>query len=270
MSKQVSKEPLLLRSHKKTLFLIILPLLSVINTVLGEEQLLLLLTEPYFYCNLLWNVFTIGVVITFLIYGYQHLGKDIKSMWLRLLFISSLSSLLSTISTIFYISVLWNQSIWDYPEFFNYDLINYIIWQYAFLSALHFYSKSKARDPDFQVIESPPEKEILVIKKGQTLSLSSSDICAAHLRHGIVFCTDYEGNTYKSNYTIREIRHILSQNHFFHANRQLITSRKFVKGFKALEHRKIEIVPRFSLSTNLTVSKEKSPAFKNWWQSGAV
>ena len=251
---------------EKSVYYLLVPILAIVVTFLGESTpFRTLLTELYFYTNLLWNIFAIALQFFFLNKSYAWLHKKRNfSPWITFLPIALIGDVLILIMSYLYIEIFWGQSIMDYPELFNYDLLNYIIWQIAYLFVL------KLRDGTNQVQPSQ-EKEIRSViplkKRNETTLFPIESTYAIILKNGIVYLIDENGKAHSSDYKMKDFDDNLCSSVFFQANRQTIVSHKALKGYQSIGNRKTLILLIFDLETNLLVSKEKTPVFKKWWET---
>lgn len=92
------------------------------------------------------------------------------------------------------------------------------------------------------------ENSVLCFRKDQLIYLLTND--------GEELVTDY--------HSLDELEELLDPRRFFRANRQHIIHIESVKGFKVTASVKIVVTLKNTASTQVLVSREKAPFFRNW------
>ncbi|WP_343559614.1 LytTR family DNA-binding domain-containing protein [Sphingobacterium sp.] len=96
--------------------------------------------------------------------------------------------------------------------------------------------------------------------------VNPGEILSAYIIGGKVVLQMIEGRELLTDYTLDELEVSLPKDGFFRINRQLITSRRVCKGYKALEYGKLEVEMDFSVPVKPIVSQLKSKRFKEWME----
>jgi hypothetical protein len=116
------------------------------------------------------------------------------------------------------------------------------------------------------------ESAIIKAHKGkEVLLIGEDDILLLYSLNGIVWLINSNLEKLITDYTLDGILNELNPNHFFRVNRQVIISRKCVKGFERLNYQKIQVKISDDLTPeqSLIVSKYNAPNFKKWLTKSA-
>lgn len=264
-----------MNTWEKSIYLFLAPVLGIVVTFLGEETpIFTLLSQFYFYTNLVWNTFSILLLFFYLNKAYQVCERKPRfSAWFTFLPIAIMGDLLILGLSYFYIVNIWGQSFADYSEMINYDLPNYLVWQLAYLFILKIREdKSTVPMPDHFLGQGetfPKQAQPSIpLKKGKEIILFPiTSIYAVISKHGLVYIVDEMGKLRAVEMTMRDLEQRLNPESFFRINRQTIVSAAVLSGYQIIPNRKISISLIFDLETNLLISKEKAPIFKKWWNS---
>lgn len=110
-------------------------------------------------------------------------------------------------------------------------------------------------------------KEVIVVKGDTTIIVPATEIAYLFTKDKIVWLTTDTGSVYMLNQTLLELENTLDPSVFFRINRQLILSRKVIKGFSSESNQKLLV--NFAKNENIysedaIVSKYNAPLFKQW------
>ncbi|MBV7268650.1 LytTR family transcriptional regulator DNA-binding domain-containing protein [Winogradskyella luteola] len=110
------------------------------------------------------------------------------------------------------------------------------------------------------------KQQLEVFNGKKNLFVKHSEIAIIYLSENIVWIQTLDYQKLHTNQSLAKLTDVLSPKHFFRLNRQVITSRKIVKGYSRLDYQKLEVLINddFSSGLNLIVSKYNSPSFKKW------
>lgn len=138
------------------------------------------------------------------------------------------------------------------------------------IGSVYFYQRNYLRTITPQTVEKgsqvQSEKHLEVFKGSKSIFINHSDIGLIHLSDKIVWVTTTLNESFQTNYSLTKLTDELSSSSFFRLNRQVIVSRKIVKGYNRLDYQKLEVLIADGLPSelNLVVSKYNAPNFKKW------
>ena len=203
--------------------------------------------------------------------GFKKFTIDTSRKLIRLLLLTQSIAFLLVICTdiLFYIIYYRVESLSE-TTFYEFDLPLTIV--ILTIGSLYFYQKNvfKSIPSDINTINSTPEipveKQIEVFIGSNNLFIKHSDIGVFYLAEKIVWIKTISGKVYPTNYSISKWTEELSSLNFFRINRQVIVSRKIVKGYRKLDYQKLEVLveDKPDKDINLVVSKYNAPLFKKW------
>jgi hypothetical protein len=108
--------------------------------------------------------------------------------------------------------------------------------------------------------------KITVSKGNNTILLSEDNILMIYTRDKVAWLFTDSNEKYISSYALKELEEKLSSTSFFRINRQVILSKKVVKGYLPLENQKLMV--QLTIDTleedERVVSKYTAPEFKKW------
>ncbi len=113
--------------------------------------------------------------------------------------------------------------------------------------------------------------KIMANKGKEVLLIDENDILLLYSLNGIVWLINSNLEKLITNHTLDGILHELNPDHFFRLNRQVIVSRKCIKGFEKLDYQKIQVKISDDLTPepSLIVSKYNASNFKKWLTKSA-
>jgi hypothetical protein len=156
---------------------------------------------------------------------------------------------------------------------FFYNGVPMIILASGFLAAIFYLLYY--RIPPVSILETrhsvqiPTEhlKELLVSKGDKRTMVPEQDFAYFFTKDKVVWLCTLSGSTFLINQTLTELEKALNPSTFFRVNRQLILSRKVIKGFEPERNQKLAInFVRYETiySDDATVSKYNASEFKQW------
>lgn len=219
----------------------------------------------------LWLTFlTAYYLFSFIVeIGFKKYNIDTSKKLIGLLVFAQLATFLWVILTdIFFYIVYYKITSLSETTFFEFDvpLATVILT----IGSVYFYQKNylKSINSDAPEISSqtPREKNLEVFKGTKNLFVSHSEIGIIHLSNKIVWVTTLQNESFLTNFSLSELTEELSSSMFFRLNRQVIVSRKIVKGYSRLDYQKLAVMidGNSPLDINLVISKYNAPTFKKW------
>lgn len=132
---------------------------------------------------------------------------------------------------------------------------------------IDFQLKIREMMGSMQIPPIPKHKERFIVKKGdQLVPVAAADIAFFLTRNDWVCLFSHQNDQYLIEHNLDELMQLLDPKQFFRLNRQCIASATAIR--KAYIHLngklKIELMPH--PDEEVFVSREKSSAFKNWWE----
>lgn len=117
---------------------------------------------------------------------------------------------------------------------------------------------------------SDPTPSVKALSGAETLLLEHGVILAAYIIDGNVLVREKSGDELLSESTLDELESSLNSADFFRINRQLIMHRSLCKGYKPLDHGKLEVTTEVVIPVPAIVSQLKAKAFRAWMESEGV
>lgn len=155
---------------------------------------------------------------------------------------------------------------------FFYNGVPMIILALGFLAAIFYLLYF--RTPPASVFETRHSvhipvhlKELLVSKGDKRIIVPEQDFAYFFTKDKVVWLCTLSGSTFLINQTLTELEKALNPSAFFRVNRQLILSRKVIKGFESEKNQKLAVnFVRYEniYSDDATVSKYNASEFKQW------
>ncbi|MEM6721276.1 MAG: LytTR family DNA-binding domain-containing protein [Bacteroidota bacterium] len=102
--------------------------------------------------------------------------------------------------------------------------------------------------------------------------IDQDEIGVFYLADGIVWVELLNGNLFHTDYSLTKLLDVLNAEHYFRLNRQVIISKKAIKGFDKLSYQKLKVIliETLRFDENLIVSKYNAPAFKKWLTNSGI
>jgi len=108
-------------------------------------------------------------------------------------------------------------------------------------------------------------KERFLVKLGSKLiSIPVSDIAYFQASDKLVYLIGADQKKYIIDHSIEELAGMLNPKHFFHLNRQFLSSLQAIESVSTYFNGKLKIHLRPPVSEEVIVSREKSTEFKHW------
>jgi len=101
--------------------------------------------------------------------------------------------------------------------------------------------------------------------------IDQEEIGVFYLAEGIVWIELLDGKLFHTDYSLTKLLDVLASEHYFRLNRQVIVSRKAIKGYDKLSYQKLKVIliDTLQFDENLIVSKYNAPVFKKWLTNSA-
>ena len=115
--------------------------------------------------------------------------------------------------------------------------------------------------------EFVPNKKILSKIGNSTKVLEANEIALVYFENRITRAILFSGKEHYLDYSLNQLMEEFPPQAFYKINRQQIINREVIKEFRKHPGSRIKVIPSVSFHTDLVVSKEKTPDFKNWFQS---
>lgn len=115
--------------------------------------------------------------------------------------------------------------------------------------------------------EFAPNKKILSKIGNSTKVLEANEIAIVYFENRITRAVLFSGKEHYLDYSLNQLMDEFPPGLFYKINRQQIINREVIKEFRKHPGSRIKVIPSVSFHTDLIVSKEKTPDFKNWFQS---
>jgi two-component system, LytTR family, response regulator LytT len=109
-------------------------------------------------------------------------------------------------------------------------------------------------------------RSILVHHKDKIIPVKVEDIAVFYIRNECTWILDEHGKSYPISESLEDIEH-MNASFLFRANRQFIVNRKAVRDASQHFARKLIINLSIPFQEQISVSKEKSPAFLKWLEN---
>jgi hypothetical protein len=138
------------------------------------------------------------------------------------------------------------------------------------IGSVYFYQKHYLTPIKIKTSEStmasPDKKTLEVFKGSKSILIDHSNIAIIYVADKIVWLTTVEFESFQTNFSLASLIKELSPELFFRLNRQVIISRKIIKGYNKLDYQKLEVLAddRIPSEANLIISKYNAPNFKKW------
>ncbi len=219
----------------------------------------------------LWFIFsTTYYLFAFIVQlGHKKLTINTSNKLIGLLLITQLITFTWVIFLdILFLILYYNIESLSETTFYEFDIPLAIV--ILTIGSVYFYQKNylKSITTETSKKNTLPQfkKHLEVFKGAKNIFINHMDIGIVHLSDKIVWITTLDHETFQTSATLSELSDQLSSSHFFRLNRQVIVSRKIVKGYNKLNYQKLEalIDDHLPSNLNLIVSKYNSPNFKKW------
>src|SRR4030095_2799969 len=110
---------------------------------------------------------------------------------------------------------------------------------------------------------------ILIARLGKDyIPLKTDDIVIVKALEKKACVIDKNGNKFKNEFNLRQLENKLGNQSFFRANRQTIVNLNFIKSFKTLNRKGMELEVQFSNEIEtIHISPERIRLFNKWIES---
>jgi DNA-binding LytR/AlgR family response regulator len=136
--------------------------------------------------------------------------------------------------------------------------------QLKFADALYL-DEMKKLFADFK--KSKQFKERFAVHVGRSVTLIPVEDIAFFSKEEIIYLINREGRKFITDFrSLDEVEELIDPSLFFRANRQHIIHLPFLESYRVDETGKLALKIRDIASSDITVSKEKAPDFKRWFE----
>lgn len=201
--------------------------------------------------------------------GFKKFVVDSSKKLIGLLIITQLIAFVWVVITdILFYKVYYDTTSLNDTTFYEFDVPLAIV--LLTIGSVYFYQKNYLTPinpkPVDNTDQKPSNKSLEVFKGSSSIFISPDDIGIIHLSNKMVWVTSMNNETYQTNFSLTELSSLLSTSNFFRLNRQVIISRKIIKGYDRIEYQKLEVLVGDDMPSGLNyiVSKYNAPGFKNW------
>lgn len=108
------------------------------------------------------------------------------------------------------------------------------------------------------------KKRYLVKRRGKLLPIQTRDIAYFYTDNGIVYLIHQDGEKYAFDRPLDQIENQMDPQQFFRLNRQFLINVSSVKSTIAYDKGKLIVEVEPTISTAITVSRERASSFKRW------
>ena len=155
-------------------------------------------------------------------------------------------------------------------EFYTMDVFIIGVW-FLVINGIYvgLYFYHTLQDIQREKAQSLPDFMGLPVKSGnQELLIPRSELAALKIEDEYVLLLSLNGKKYFLDESLDYWEKNLPETEFFRLNRQTLIHRQFVKGFKKLDHGKLEaqIGSTSHFDLELGISRAKAPAFRAWFK----
>lgn len=157
-------------------------------------------------------------------------------------------------------------------DFYTIDLVIISIWFFVvngIYIGLYLYNKWRNSESALQR-EVRLKKEGLVVRQGkQELRLSFDEVAGFSVDDEYVAVCAVSGKKYYYDQSLDKLEGNLPRSLFFRLNRQYIVHQNFISGYKRAENGKLLVTLKDleNFPKDITVSRLKAPAFKQWFRT---
>ncbi len=109
------------------------------------------------------------------------------------------------------------------------------------------------------------KEKFIVSSRNNWIPVKTSDI-ACFLRDNLNYLHTFAGEKYVLDFaTLEEVEELLNPRQFYRANRQCIVNIEAIQSVKPHENQKLTLTLKAPSKAEVDISREKSPAFKKWF-----
>lgn len=110
-------------------------------------------------------------------------------------------------------------------------------------------------------------KERFAVHIGRSVTLVPVEEIALFTKEEIIFLTDRDDRRYITDFrSLDEVEDLVDPSKFFRANRQHLVHLPFIENYRTHDTGKLILKMRGVKTNDLTVSKEKAPEFRKWFE----
>ncbi len=115
--------------------------------------------------------------------------------------------------------------------------------------------------------KSKQYKERFAVHIGRSVTLVPVEETALFTKEEIIFLTDRDDRRYITDFrSLDEVEDLVDPSKFFRANRQHLVHLPFIENYRTHDTGKLILKMRGVKTNDLTVSKEKAPEFRKWFE----
>ncbi len=115
--------------------------------------------------------------------------------------------------------------------------------------------------------KSKQYKERFAVHVGRSVTLVPNGEIALFAKEEIIFLIDRDGRRYITDFrSIDEVEDLVDPSKFFRANRQHLIHLPFIESYRTHDSGKLILKVRGIKLDEITVSKEKAPEFRKWFE----
>jgi hypothetical protein len=262
------------------LFLILIPLINVINYYLTYDHIAL-----NWHTVLTFSIDIIEGYMAWLLFRYIIFYWDKKLPFERApvkrIVLQIVTTLLGGLSVIILLTELINFIFNDKAvprNFYTTDIFIIAIWVlvingiYIGMYLYGEWQKSKIANSDEELMINEARKLLVkgfVVRTGRTeLMVPHEEIAAFFTEDDYTVCSTVTDKKYLLEQSLDKIENELPRTLLFRLNRQVLIHRQMVVGFQRIENGKLNVLITASkhISSPVSVSRTKAAAFKNWFQ----
>lgn len=265
------------------LFLILIPLINLINYYLTYTNITLSWHTVIAFCIDTLEGFAAWLIVRYIIF-YLDKKMPFEQSPVKRILLQIIATLGAGLAIIIILTELVNKIATNKPvpwEFYTTDIFIIAIWFFVvngIYMGVYLYAEwqqSKSTKKHEEKIMNERRKLLLngfMVKTGKTeLLVAYEDIAGFFTEGEYVICNTLSEKKYLLDHSIDKIEKELPSILFFRLNRQYLVHRQMVTGFQRVENGKLNVLIKSSknISSPISVSRTKAPAFKTWFQPEA-
>ena len=156
-------------------------------------------------------------------------------------------------------------------SFFTYDVFIISVWFLVINGiyvGMHFYHEWRTAE-NKRAEENKIKTGGLKVRSGkQELVLNYEEIAGFSVDGEYIICLTMSGKKFLLDQSMDKLEKLMPGAWFFRLNRQFLVHRQIISGFEKAENGKLNILTKSlaPLSSPITVSRTRAPAFKTWFQ----
>ena len=271
------------------------PFLGFVTRHFGEYASIgTLMKQPLYYGDLAWNTLLVAVsweanrqLIHYLDRHYSWIQQPFQRF-----VIQASSTLLITVPIVASMIYIWNELLIDRPGNFDtgfllvYDFPLTVLFSllihmiYTGIYFRQYYTQTieelnqRVRELETSVagvasssdlVRSSGYRDLLIVSHGtSSVPVQTNDIAFIYKFNEMSFVKTFSGKEYTSSSSLDNLEMLLDPVTFFRLNRQLLGNIKAIKQFKADSSGKLILETQPAFQEEVTVSRKKAAAFKNW------